>query len=148
MTCFYNNFVLKEYLPDKARNTIIRILRNNNIHDKKIDFLNNLEQILRASIESSRGPTGDFVGYHPYVYRKIVSEFELLLKEMLINIGSLIDISTYMSGISKHHDDAFMAIYENCRSHDLTCEIGCCDGFIVDNNGRVFPRLEGKKRGF
>ena len=135
MTSFYNDIVLKEYLPDKARNTILRILRNNNIYDERIDILNNLEQILKASIESSRGPTGDFVGYHPHVYRKIVSEFEFSLKEMLLDIGNLIDISTYLSGISKYHDDAFMAIYENCRSHDLTCEIGCCDGFIVDNNG-------------
>ena len=135
MYSFYINTILKDYLPTDAKNTLLRILKNNNINDNRIYILNNLERILVQNLDSSRSATGDIIGYHPFLYRKVLNAFDSEVRQMLIDIGSMLDEGTYKSGLTSCHDQSFMEIYELCLANGLNCEIGSCDAFLVDNYG-------------
>jgi hypothetical protein len=137
MSEFYINAILKEICPLDARNTIIRILRNNNVNDERFYILNNLEHILRRNLESERSPSGECIGYVPFVYRKITDEFICGIREMIHGIGSMLDLSTYEIGINSIHTPSFLDIFNLCLENNLNCEIGSCDGFLTDNNGNA-----------
>jgi hypothetical protein len=124
-------------LPVNAKNTILRILKNKNINDERIYIINNLEKLLLQKLEYERSPTGDKIGWIPFVYEKIIGDFEYEIRKILQDIGNLIDIETYKSGISSCHESSFLEIYDFCVASGLNCEIGSCDGFFVDNNGNA-----------
>lgn len=137
MSHFYINTLLREICPLDARNTIIRILRNNNVNDERIYILNNLENILQHNLESKRSPSGERIGYMPFVYMKTSDEFICAIREMIHGIGSMLDLSTYESGINSIHKPSFLEIYNLCIENNLNCEIGSCDGFVTDHNGNA-----------
>jgi len=137
MSHFYINTLLKDICPLDAKNTIIRILKNNNVNDERIYILNNLENILQHNLESKRSPSGERIGYMPFVYMKTSDEFICAIREMIHGIGSMLDLSTYESGINSIHKPSFLEIYNLCVENNLNCEIGSCDGFVTDHNGNA-----------
>ena len=137
MSSLYISTMLRFLLPVNAKNTILRILKNKNINDERIYIINNLEKLLLHKIEYERSPTGDKIGWIPFVYERIISDFEYEIRKILQDIGNLIDIETYKSGISSCHESSFLEIYNFCVASGLNCEIGSCDGFFVDNNGNA-----------
>ena len=137
MSHFYINTLLRDICPLDAKNTIIRILKNNNVNDERIYILNNLENILQHNLESKRSPSGERIGYMPFVYMKTSDEFICAIREMIHGIGSMLDLSTYESGITSIHKPSFLEIYNLCVENNLNCEIGSCDGFVTDHNGNA-----------
>ena len=137
MSDLYINTMLQILLPVNAKNTILRILKNNNINDERIYIINNIEKLLLQKLDCERSPTGDKIGWNPFVYKRIINDFEYEIRNILQDIGNLIDLETYKSGLNSCHETSFLEIYDFCVASGLNCEIGSCDGFFVDNNGNA-----------
>ena len=75
MSDLYINTMLQILLPVNAKNTILRILKNNNINDERIYIINNIKNLLLQKIDCERSPTGDKIGWNPFVYKRIINDF-------------------------------------------------------------------------